>query len=110
MYPPSAGGSAPGVEITRARSGPTRSRTASRPEVRTGTPGNALPSSSAVRLAPTTTARTWKKPHSGQCQSPAMRPHQRQCGAAWDDGSDNGPWQAAHLAGVRQRPHAMPGT
>jgi len=34
--------------------------------VRTGTPGNARPSSSAVRPAPTTTARSRREPHAGQ--------------------------------------------
>ena len=40
--------------------------TSSRPEVRTGTPGKARPSSSAVRRAPVTAARSRRPPQCGQ--------------------------------------------
>src|ERR1700733_8966769 len=57
-YPLSASGSAPGVAITRAGSPGTVASTWAPPEVRTGMPGNARPSSSAVLAAPVTRART----------------------------------------------------
>ena len=110
MYPPSAArlrprrARSPGRVRDRRVRGRRRARRCA--PARRETP---CPSSSAVRLAPTTTARTWKKPHSGQCQSPAMRPHQRQCGAAWDDGSDNGPGRPRNWAGVPAAPAREPG-
>ena len=50
----------------------------SRPDVRTGTAGNARPSSSAVRRAPTIWARSRLAPQATQCQAVSARPHQAQ--------------------------------
>ncbi len=69
--------------------------TSSRPEVRTGAPGNARPSSSAVRRAPTTTARSAPPSQCGQRErrrrprrtsgrrrpAPAGRPRAERAGA-----------------------------
>ena len=46
----------------------------------TGTPGKARPISSAVRSAPTLTARSRRPPHAGQAQDPASAPHHAHCG------------------------------
>ena len=67
------------------------SSTASRPDVRTGTPGKARPSSSAVRRAPTTAARSRRPPQRRQAKSAAGRPHQRQAATACDERSSSGP-------------------
>ena len=65
-YPSAATGSAPGVQTTRAGSAGTAASTPSRPDVRTGTPGKARPSSSAVRPAPVTDARIRRSPQTSQ--------------------------------------------
>ncbi len=108
--PPSTRGSAPGVEITSEGSSGTVASTASRPEVRTGIRGNALPSSSAVRRAPTTWARSRNDPHSGQCQSFSVSPHHPHVSRASAEGASSGPSHRRHRAGVRQRPQASRGT
>ena len=66
--------------MTSAGSAGTAASTCWPPEVRTGTPGKARPSSSAVRAAPVTSARRRSDPHRGQAQSAARAPHQRQPG------------------------------
>ncbi len=96
--------------MTRAGAAPTEARTVSRPEVRTGTLGKARPSSSAVRRAPTTLARSRNPPHSWQLQSAAGRPHQPQAGVPPSSRTSRGPAQDAHLAGSRQRSQASRGT
>lgn len=88
----------------------TVASTSSRPEVRTGTPGNARPSSSAVRRAPVTEARSRRPPHSGQAYAAATRPHQRQAGVPCADGSASGPAQCGQRAGARQSAQATDGT
>ena len=61
--PYAARGSAPGVATTiSARAATVLSTGAPPPEMRTGTPGNARPSSSAVRREPTTPARSLREP------------------------------------------------
>ena len=75
---------------------PARSAsTPSRPEVRTTTPGNARPSSSAVRRAPTTPARSRCLPQTVQVQSTEGRPHQPQDGIAPAEPRVSGPSQNA---------------
>lgn len=108
-YPPSATGSAPGVLTTSAGVPGTVSSTCSRPEVRTGTAGNARPSSSAVRRAPTTCARSRNPPHSEQCQPVSSRPHHAHHGAPASRAS-KGPAQCRHRAGSRHRAQASRGT
>lgn len=108
-YPPSATGSAPGVDTTSAGAPGTVSSTCSRPDVRTGTAGNARPSSSAVRRAPTTWARRRNDPHSGQCQALSSRPHQPHHTAPPSRAS-NGPEQCRHRAAARHCAHAIRGT
>ena len=49
-----------------------------RPEVRTGTPGNARPSSSAVRRAPVTEARSRRAPQAGHAYPAAARAQQQE--------------------------------
>ena len=69
------------------------------PEVRTGTPGKARPSSSAVRRAPTTDERSSRPP---QCRH-SNRPHAASAPAAGGlgrrDASATGPPQCAHAHG-----------
>jgi len=74
----------------------------------TGVPGNALPSSSAVRRAPMTTARTASAPQRAQRSAGSSRPHHRHT-AASRFSSDSGPVQCLHLATVRHRAHASAG-
>ena len=68
--------------MTRLGTPATRSSTAPEPDVCTGTPGNARPSSSAVRRAPTTEDRSWCPPQREHSKPPIPLPHQRQAGAA----------------------------
>ena len=80
------------------------------PDVSTGVPGNALPSSSAVRRAPQT-ARTASDPHRAQRSAVSSRPHQRHTAPiASRSGSESGPVQCLQRAIVRQRPQANAGT
>ena len=73
-------------------------------------PGNARPSSSAVRRAPTTTARTASEPQRAQRSAASSRPHHRQTApAASRSGSDSGPVQCRHRAMVRHLAHASAG-
>ncbi|KJY34338.1 hypothetical protein VR46_32795, partial [Streptomyces sp. NRRL S-444] len=76
--------------------------------MRTGTAGKARPSSSAVRRAPTTWARSRNDPHSSQCQALSCRPHQPQCRSR-ASGASSGPAHTLQRAGVRQRSHASLG-
>src|SRR5450756_1793003 len=77
----------------------TEDRTSPAPDVWTGTPGKARPSSSAVRRAPTTLDRTVRPPQLPHSKSLATAPHQRQVGIASPAFNDNGPWQRAQRAG-----------
>ncbi len=99
----------PGVLTTSAGAPGTDVRTWSRPEVRTGTAGNARPSSSAVRRAPTIWARSRAPPHSGQCQSGsgASAPGAGQLARA--PATPAGPAQARQRAGARHRSQASRG-
>ncbi len=112
-YPPSASGSAPGVATTSAGVAVTLASTPSRPDVRTVMPGNARPSSSAVRRSPTTVARNRVSPQDGHRhpaapaggwleRSTAGRPHQVQAGGPAPLGRPSEPWQWPHRAGRRQ--------
>ncbi len=96
------------MDTTSAGAPGTVSSTCSRPEVRTGTEGKARPSSSAVRRAPTTLARSRNAPHSGQCHSGSARPHQPQASrvSSWPS---SGPAQCRQRAGVRQFAQASRG-
>ena len=67
--------------------------TASRPEVRTGTPGKARPSSSAVRRSAVTAARSRRPPQAGQAHPAAGRAHQRQAATPRALPSASGPAQ-----------------
>ncbi|SKV64745.1 Uncharacterised protein [Mycobacteroides abscessus subsp. abscessus] len=73
------------MHTTRVGGPVTVSWTSPPPEVTTGTPGSALPSSSAVLRAPTTTARTALEPQRAQRKSASTRPHHRQLGLALFD-------------------------
>jgi hypothetical protein len=93
-YPPGATGSAPVVATTSAgRSGTVASTPAldRAPEVRTVTPVNARPSSSAVRSEPTTTERNAPCPQASHRQRVASRPHHPHCAVASPEVSCNGP-------------------
>ena len=110
-YPPDTRGSAPGVATTSAGSAGTSVITASPPDVMTVVPGNARPNSSAVRRAPTTTARTASEPHRTQRSDGSARPHHRHTAPAVSrSGSDIGPVQWRQRAMVRHLPHASAGT
>src|SRR5450756_2766902 len=67
----------------------TEDRTSPAPDVWTGTPGKARPSSSAVRRAPTTLDRTVRPPQLPHSKSLATAPHQRQVGIASPAFNDN---------------------
>ena len=112
-YPPGATGSAPGVATTTAGTSVTEASTppaARAPETRIGTPGNARPSSSAVRSEPTRTDRSTPAPHSVHRQSVASRPHQPHVGTPSAVVSPSGPWHSPQRAAARHRPHATAGT
>ena len=109
-YPSSATGSAPGVATTSrapggTRRAPRRDRWSSAP----ARPAKARPSSSAVRRAPIDRRPELPPSHSGQRQSPAIRPHQRQAAPAWPLVTCSGPAQAGQRAGVRSRMQASDG-
>ena len=93
--------------MTRAGSRPRRSSTSPAPDVRTGTPGNARPSSSAVLRAPTVDERSRVPPQCGQTNPPPPgsppqpEPHQRHRGAPPLASSAIGPWQRGQRAGSR---------
>ena len=106
-YPPAATGSAPGVATTTAGSAGTVASTFWPPENRTGMDGKARPSSSAVRAAPVTIARTWVKPQGGQLQLAATAPHHRHCGVCRAPAISSGPAHTVQRACARQRPQAM---
>src|SRR5580693_1505462 len=93
--------------MTRAGSADTSASTCWPPEVRTGTSGKARPSSSAVRVAPVTSARSRSDPHRGQAQSAARAPHHRQPGTSLDPPTRSGPPHTAHRAWARQRAQAI---
>ena len=102
-YPPSAGGSAPGVATTMLGVSGTPASVRPPTEVRTGVWGNARPSSSAVRVAPTTGARTDRDSQIGQAQSTWRRPHQVHSGSTWPASSSRvGPEQNRQRTGSRQ--------
>ena len=92
--------------MTSAGSAGTVASTCWPPEVRTGTPGKARPSSSAVRAAPVTSARSWPEPQRAQVQSAASAPHHRQPGVLCEPLISSGPAQVAHRAWARQRAQA----
>ena len=87
----------------------TSARTASPEDATTGTFGNARPSSSAVRSAPTVTRRIRGDPQAAQDQACAERPHQPHRGTPRRDTTPRGPSQAVQRAGSRQRSHARCG-
>ena len=62
-------------------------------------PANDRPSSSAVRVSPTTGARRPRWPHSGQAQASSAAPHHRQVGGAVAEPSASGPVQTRQRAG-----------
>ena len=72
--------------------------------------GKARPSSSAVREAPTTGARSAVDLHVPHRHATATRPHHRHWGSRSAPPSASGPGQNEHLAGVRQRAQARAGT
>ena len=71
--------------------------------------GNARPSSSAVRLAPTVTARSFVPSQTGHRQAPALVPHSTQRGSPPLRGTARAPPHATQRAGSRQRSHASAG-
>ncbi len=84
--------------------------TASRPDVRIVVWGNARPSSSAVRRAPITAYRSARPPHSGQAQSAARCPHQRQPAISTPPpGNASGPAHTVQRAEFRHRPQESDG-
>ncbi len=93
--------------MTSAGSAGTAASTCWPPEVRTGTPGKARPSSSAVRAAPVTSARRLARPQRAQVQSAARAPHHRQPGISCEPPISSGPPQAAHRAWARHRAQAI---
>lgn len=99
----------PGVATTSAGADPTRARTVCSEDEITGTCGKALPSSSAVRPAPTELRRTLVKPHSAQLHSCAWRPHHVHTGTAFAEDRASGPSHARQRAGVRHRWQARTG-
>ncbi len=107
--PPVGNRLGPGVLTTNAGVPGTVSSTCSRPDVRTGTAGNARPNSSAVRRAPTICARNRNPPHSGQCQEVSSTPHHPQRSTPASCPS-NGPAQCRHRAAARHWAHAIRGT
>ena len=106
-YPPAATGSAPGVATTTAGSPGTAAMTCWPPENWTGVDGKERPSSSAVRAAPVTIARTRVKPQRGQLQLAATAPHHRHCGVCRAPVISSWPEHTVQRACARQRPHAM---
>ena len=91
-----------GVEITSRGRASTRSTTDPAPDVASGTPGNARPSSSAVRRAPTTEDRSRGEPQCAHSKRVSTAPHQRQVGGCPGPRSANGPAQTRQRAGRRQ--------
>ena len=78
--------------------------------VMTVVPGNARPSSSAVRRAPTTTARIASAPQRRQRGVTSIRPHHRHVApSASRSDNDNGPIQCRHRAMVRHLAQATEG-
>src|SRR5450759_1094961 len=71
------------------------------PEVWTVTPGNALPSTAAVRRAPATVDRTSAPPQLLHSKAAATVPHHRHIGTASTAFNANGPWQRGQRAGSR---------
>ena len=74
----------------------TESSTVPAPDRSTGMPGNARPSSSAVRRAPTTEERSRWPPQAGHVKPVSTRPHQRQAGRSLRPGEPERP--GAHRA------------
>jgi hypothetical protein len=86
-----------------------------RPDTRTAAPGNARPSSSAVREAPITAARSFVPWQCGQSNVAAGRAHHRHAAirtpAGPGDGEmPSGPAQCAQRAGARHRSQTSEGT
>ena len=79
-------------------------------EVMTVAPGNARPSSSAVRRAPITMARNASDPHRVHRSAVSARPHQRHTAELPVPVSDSGPVQCLHRAMLRHRLQASDGT
>src|ERR1035437_8446501 len=88
--------------MTRLALPETELSTSPAPEVWTVTPGNARPSSSAVRRAPTKLERTARPPQWPHSKSAAAFPHHLQVGAVSAALSASGPWQRGQRAGSRQ--------
>src|SRR5699024_5122450 len=108
-YPPGVGGSAPGVATTSpGRLGTSSSLAAALPLILTGTPANARPSSSAVRLAPTPRARRVVASQCGHVRAPPALVHHEHSGGG-EDSRRRGPWHHVQRAVLRQEAQASPG-
>ena len=79
-------------------------------DVTTCAPANARPSSSAVRRAPVTTARTSAEPQRAHRRAGSARPHHRHCAELPAALSASGPVQCRQRAMFRHRLQASDGT